>query len=81
MRRRAVRSLHAVFVNGVFRPVERVDLPEHSEVLIDVRPAPRPVEGEPIPREGEWDAVYEILSRSYPTGEPDLAARHDEHQP
>jgi hypothetical protein len=25
--------------------------------------------------------VYEILSRSYPTGEPDLAARHDEHQP
>ena len=74
-------SLHAVFENGVFRPVERVDLPERSQVLIDVRPAPQPAESEPIAPDEGWDAVYAILSRSYPTGEPDLAARHDEHQP
>ena len=73
-----MRSLHAVFENGVFRPIERVDLPEHSKVLIDVRPAPRPEDDR---TDGDWDDVYEILSRSYPTGEPDLAARHDEHQP
>ena len=73
-----MRSLHAVFENGVFRPIEHVNLPEHSEVLIDVRPAPRSEEDR---TDGEWDDVYEILSRGYPTGEPDLAAHHDEHQP
>ena len=74
-------SLHAVFENGVFRPVERVDLPERSQVLIEVHPAPQPAESGAIAPDGGWDAVYAILSRSYPTGEPDLAARHDEHQP
>jgi predicted DNA-binding antitoxin AbrB/MazE fold protein len=81
LRKRAVRSVHAVFENGVFRPIERVDLPERSEVLIDVRPAPQGAESGPVRPDHEWDAVYEILSRSYATGEPDLAARHDEHQP
>jgi predicted DNA-binding antitoxin AbrB/MazE fold protein len=76
-----MKSLHAVFENGVFRPVERVDLPEHSEVLIDVRPSPQASNGAPAQGSSEWDAVYDILSRSYPTGEPDLATRHDEHQP
>lgn len=76
-----MRSLHAVFENGVFRPVEKVDLPEHSEVLIDVHPSPQPAASQPDLPSAGWDAVYEILSRSYPTGEPDLAARHDEHQP
>lgn len=76
-----MKSLHAVFENGVFRPVEHVDLPENSQVLIDVRPAARPEVSQPAGPDDSWDAVYEILSRSYPTGEPDLAARHDEHQP
>lgn len=76
-----MKSLHAVFENGVFRPVERVDLPENSRVLIDVRPTTRPEVGQPAGPDEGWDPVYEILSRSYPTGEPDLAARHDEHQP
>ena len=58
-----------------------LNLPERSQVLIDVRPAPQPAESEPIARDEGWDAVYAILSRSYPTGEPDLAARHDEPQP
>jgi hypothetical protein len=25
--------------------------------------------------------IHQILSHSYETGEPELAARHDEHQP
>ena len=25
--------------------------------------------------------IYEVLAREYETGQPDLAARHDEHQP
>jgi predicted DNA-binding antitoxin AbrB/MazE fold protein len=76
-----MKSLHAVFENGVFRPVEHVDLPENSQVLIDVRPATRAEVSQPAGSDDAWDDVYEILSRSYPTGEPDLAARHDEHQP
>ena len=62
--------------NGVFRPIERVDLPEKSEVIFE----PRVVQTDkaPTPAMGR---IYEILSRRYDTGETDLADRHNEHQP
>ena len=28
------RAIHAVFENGVFRPLEKINLPEHQEVEI-----------------------------------------------
>lgn len=31
------KTIHAVFENGVFRPIERVDLPEKSEVEFEPR--------------------------------------------
>lgn len=30
---------------------------------------------------GDMEAIYEIMSRRFNTGEPDIAARHNEHQP
>ena len=30
---------------------------------------------------GNMDAIYEIMSRRFNTGEHDIAARHNEHQP
>ena len=76
-----MKMIHAVFENGVFRPVEPVDLPEHCEVVIDLcRVEPSPVAaGEP--NDDELDGIYEILSRRYQSGHADTAERHNEHQP
>lgn len=68
-------TIHAVFENGVFRPIEKVDLPERCEVEVDIR---RVTESFPAPT---LEDVYEILGRRHATGEHDLAERHNEHQP
>jgi len=68
--------IHAIFEGGVFRPLEPVGLPEHSEVSFEpclVNPSSTPSENQ--------RAIYEILGRSYDTGRTDLASRIDEHQP
>lgn len=67
-----MKTIHAVYENGVFRPVEAVNLPEHTSVELQVKETPK------IP---SLDDVYAILGRSYSTGERDLAERHNEHQP
>ena len=66
-------TIRAIYENGVFRPTEPVDLPEHSEVEVRL----------PVPRSEDesLDAVYRILGETYCSGEPDVAERHDEHQP
>jgi len=68
-------ALHAIYENGVFRPIEPVDLPDRCEVEVEVRAvttdAPRP----------SLDDVYAILNERFDSGEPDVAARHNEHQP
>ena len=71
-----MQTIRAVFENGVFRPSEKVDLPENCEVEFEFKVVQPP---SPPPR--SHAAVYEILSRSYETGQPDIAARHSEHQP
>jgi predicted DNA-binding antitoxin AbrB/MazE fold protein len=70
-----MNTIRAVFENGVFRPTEPVDLPEHSVVEFD----PRPVDENQ--HSAALDAVYEVLSRRYHSGQHDLAERHNEHQP
>jgi len=70
-------TIHAIFENGVFRPVEPVSLPEHSQVEFE----PRVIEPLPQMPPDELEEVYRILGRSYDTDSPDLAARHNEHQP
>lgn len=67
--------VHAIFENGVFRPVQPVELPENCEVEFE----PRVVTNRG-PDDG-LDKIYEILNRRYNSGISDTAARHNEHQP
>ena len=70
-----MKTVRAVYENGVFRPTEPLELPEHSFVEFEPRALEQPEPGKDL------DAIYEILSRRYNSGRHDLAARHDEHQP
>ena len=69
-----MKLIHAVYEEGVFRPTETVDLPEGCEVEFEPRVASN--QGD-----ASLDSVYEILSRRFDSGEHDVAARHNEHQP
>ena len=71
-----MKSIHAVYEHGVFRPLETVELPERTEVEFE----PKVVGVEP-PNRDDLDAIYEIMSLRFNTGEKDIAARHNEHQP
>lgn len=70
-----MKTIHAVYEQGVFKPTERVELPEHCQVEFE----PRPV-GSPAANGAALADVYAVLSERYESGEPDVAARHDEHQ-
>ncbi len=75
MVKESMRTVHAVYENGVFRPLERVELPERTEVEFE----PRLIE---LPHgSGSVEAIYAVLSERYESGEHDVAARHNEHQP
>ena len=68
-------AIHAIYEGGVFRPTQPVDLPERCEVEVEIRSVK--VEQHPP----SLDDVYAILSERFDSGEQDVAARHDEHQP
>ena len=70
-----ITTIHAVYENGVFRPMEKVDLPDLCEVEVDVRKVRE------ASRKPSLDDVYAILGKRHATGEHDIAARHNEHQP
>lgn len=70
-----MKTVRAIYENGVFRPTEPPELPENSVVEFEPRPLEEPEADQNL------DAIYEILSRRYSSGHHDLAARHDEHQP
>ena len=65
------KTVHAVFENGVFRPLASVELPEPCEVEFE----PRIIELKPSTQ------VFQVLSERYASGEADVAAHHNEHQP
>jgi predicted DNA-binding antitoxin AbrB/MazE fold protein len=69
-------TVHAIYENGVFKPIREVNLPEKSRVVFE----PRVVESENAPTMA-MAKIYEILSRRYDGGPIDLAERHNEHQP
>ena len=70
-----VPMIRAVYENGVFRPLVPVKLPENCEVEFE----PRPVN--PRDPSSALDEVSAVLSERYVSGETDVAAGHDEHQP
>lgn len=69
-----MRVIHAIYENGVFRPTDPVDLPEASEVEVELR-VMKPSTDKRL------DTIYSILEARFESGESDVAARHDEHQP
>jgi predicted DNA-binding antitoxin AbrB/MazE fold protein len=71
-------TVRAVYENGVFRPTEPVDLPEGSVVDFDIWIKVR------LSDEEQWAAqkrINELMLMSMPSGETDVAERHNEHQP
>jgi predicted DNA-binding antitoxin AbrB/MazE fold protein len=76
MVKEGMKTIHAVYESGVFRPLEAVELPERTEVEFE----PRPVARQEDPN-GPLDRIYAILGERYQSGEHDVAARHNEHQP
>jgi predicted DNA-binding antitoxin AbrB/MazE fold protein len=65
-------TVRAIYENGVFRPVKPVNLPEKTEVEVTM----------PDDKErANQGAINSILRRSYPSGQSDVAERHNEHQP
>jgi predicted DNA-binding antitoxin AbrB/MazE fold protein len=76
-----MQSYDGIYENGVVRPLTPLTLPESTPVSIVV-PATSEADlpaGDDIGSNS--DELYEILSRSYNTGETDLAARVDELDP
>lgn len=71
-----MKTVHAVYERGIFRPLEAVELPERCEVEFE----PRPVQPAAAKDDG-LSSIYAILSERYESGEKDVAARHNEHQP
>lgn len=76
MVKESLKTVHAVYESGVFRPLEKVELPERTEVEFE----PRPVAVAGKSNDG-LDAVYDIWNERYASGKDDVAARHNEHQP
>ena len=71
-----MKSIHAVYEQGVFRPLDKVELPERTPVEFELK-----VPGAKILKAGGMDGIYKILSERYRSGEEDVADRHNEHQP
>jgi predicted DNA-binding antitoxin AbrB/MazE fold protein len=69
-----MKTVQAVFEDGVFRPIGEVALPEKTTVEFE----PRVLETRPAKAMLE---AFEILSHSFDSGQVDLAARHNEHRP
>ena len=70
-------TIRAVFENGVFRPKGVVPLPEHAEVEFE----PRVTNGAINLSQTGMEAIYEIMGERFDGGDPQVAAKHDEHQP
>jgi predicted DNA-binding antitoxin AbrB/MazE fold protein len=71
-------TIHAIFENGVFVPQEKVDLPDKTRVTLDAKPVLPFDEKKAI--EG-MQGVIAILNMRCASGDRDVAARHNEHEP
>ena len=65
-----MKTVTAIYENGVFRPLEQVDLPDASQVSVVLPDGPRPAI-RPV-----LAAIYEVMAERY-DGEADDAARVD----
>lgn len=81
-----MNPIQVVYENGVFRPTVPVVLPEGTPgetVVLRESEAPLPPNGNRSQTDdaASRDRIYKLLEQGAKTGIPDLAARHNEHQP
>lgn len=74
-----MKTIHAIYEDGVFRPTEPVNLPDGSRVT--VQPESLETTSEAHHEADDLDPIYEVLSRRHRSGHRDTAERHNEHQP
>lgn len=75
-------TITAVYENGVFRPIEKVVLPEGTKVILQVPESSPAIRDLVPPGTSESQIrIYEVLARRTNSGRHDLAERHNEHQP
>ena len=70
-----MKVVHAVYKNGIFHSTEPAELPENCHVEFEPRLV---AERDSTP---SLDDVYASLGKRFQSGEPDVAHRHNEHQP
>jgi len=76
-----MRPIDAIFEGGIFRPLDQVSLPEHTRVRLTAE-LDEEVDGAPeATYDSRLDAVFDALEEEHASGECDVAARHNEHQP
>jgi hypothetical protein len=69
-------AIRAIYKDGVFRPLDRVDIPDDTEVTFE------PVPAQPDkPNLYRGSALDKLLSRRFDGGDPRVAEKHNEHQP
>jgi predicted DNA-binding antitoxin AbrB/MazE fold protein len=78
--RKPMSTIRAIYEGGVFRPIEPVDLPDHSTVEIVLRRVGDTVTEVDFSQSADMSAIYEVLSRRYSGGDPTISERHNEHQ-
>jgi predicted DNA-binding antitoxin AbrB/MazE fold protein len=71
-----MKTIHAIFEQGIFRPLEAVELADQTEVEFEPK-----VVGLKAPKPSDMDDIYAVLSERFQSGEHDVAERHNEHQP
>ncbi|HUQ69944.1 MAG TPA: antitoxin family protein [Planctomycetaceae bacterium] len=79
-----MNAIPAVFENGIFRPVDPIDIPEGTRVDVVVPAIPASdVAVEPTPEQvAARKRVWELLSHSFDSGEPtNILETHNDHQP
>ena len=79
-----MKTIHAIYENGVFRPVDRVELPEGTRVNIVLQTSSTTVavlESTPA-QDAARKRVWVLMSRRFNSGEPtNILETHNDHQP
>ena len=70
-------TIKAVYENGLFKPIDRVVLPEHTRVDVSL-PSATDITEDPVQRQA---ALWKMLDQRFDGGDPRVAERHNEHQP
>src|SRR5437867_1451045 len=67
-------TIKAIYEDGVFKPVEKVLLPEHTEVNVSFPTGGPTDEADPIKRQAR---LWELLSQRFDGGDPRVAEKHN----